>query len=74
MEGMANTCRLLGGDPSQAALYRSANPSYDPVAAQMHLSNAAMFFQPPPAPVPQFAPTVRCQTWNHGGMLSTTCQ
>jgi hypothetical protein len=68
MEGMANTCRLLGGDPSQAALYRSANPSFNPAAAQMHLSNAAMFFGPP-AP-----PTLTCTSSTFAGTTTTTCQ
>ena len=65
MEGMANTCRLLGGSPDQAALYRSANPGMFLVMPQY-----APVYQPAPAaPRP-----VNCSTYRLGHTVQTQCQ
>ncbi len=67
MEGMANTCRLLGGSPDQAALYRSANPSF---AYPVYVPTYA----PAAAPVVPLQRPTRCFSSRQGAQVVTTCQ
>jgi hypothetical protein len=68
MEYMANTCRLLGGSPDQAALYRSANPGMFIAPVYMPV------YQPQYAPQPVVQPApVSCRSTRYGNMVSTSC-